>query len=372
MLKRSDFPITKQRFCTLTITNACNLHCSYCYEDYKCKKAMPIELAIKIAEEELQADNEYQLVIFQFFGGEPLLEFPTIKAVVEHIRSHKYPKYFSFDITTNGTVLTDGMKEWLSNNKDIVACYLSLDGTPEMHNINRSNSFDLIDLDFFRKNYSEYTVKMTISKETLPHLFDGVKFCYDNGFNVFWNLAFGIDWSDPKNEEILSSELMKLIQFHLDNPNIKPSKMLSDPIAKVAYQAEGAYISTWCASGQQMVAYSTEGKKYPCQFFSPVTSGENAIELGKIELKPEVKVEELDEKCRSCVIRSVCPTCYGSNYYSTGNLHIKDKNYCSLMKIILKARSFFFAKLWERGLLKLSPEDEKATLKAIVLIQNNL
>ena len=42
------------------------------------------------------------------------------------------------------------------------------------------------------------------------------------------------------------------------------------------------------------------------------------------------------------------------------------------MKIILKARSFFFAKLWERGLLKLSPEDEKATLKAIVLIQNNL
>lgn len=144
MLKRSDIPIEKQRFCTLTITDACNLHCSYCYERYKSKKKMPIDLAIQIAENELTADNQYELVIFQFFGGEPLLEFLTIKAVVEHIRNHKYPKYYSFDITTNGTVLTEEMKTWLIANKDIIDCYLSLDGTPEMHNINRSNSFDLM------------------------------------------------------------------------------------------------------------------------------------------------------------------------------------------------------------------------------------
>lgn len=372
MLKRSDIPIEKQRFCTLTITDACNLHCSYCYERYKSKKKMPIDLAIQIAENELTADNQYELVIFQFFGGEPLLEFSTIKAVVEHIRNRKYPKYYSFDITTNGTVLTEEMKTWLIANKDIIDCYLSLDGTPEMHNINRSNSFDLIDLDFFREHYADCTVKMTVSKETLPNLFEGIKYCYENGFKVFWNLAFGIDWSDSQNAEILSIQLMKLIQYHLENPQLKPSKMLSDPIAKVAYQAEGAYISTWCASGQQMIAYSTEGKKYPCQFFSPVTSGNEAIELGNIELRSEVKVEDLDAKCKKCVIRSVCPTCYGSNYYSTGDLYVKDNNYCALMKIILKARSFFFAKLWEKKMLNLSPEDEKATLKAIVLIQNNL
>lgn len=365
-------PIEKQRFCTLTITEACNLQCAYCYEEHKSKKAMPIDLAIRLAEEELNADNGYEFVKFQFFGGEPFIEFGVIKAVVERVKSRKYSKGYSFEITTNGTLLTDDIKKWLIANKDVVSCYLSLDGNREMHNINRSNSFDKIDLNFFAKHYPCCQVKMTVSEKTLPTLFEGVKFCYDNAFRVFWNLGFGIDWSDSHNEEILSRELLKLINYHLENPEVPVSTMLSDSITKVAYVQENTGVQTWCATGQQMVAYGIDGRKYPCQFFSPVTSGENAKELGEIKIDPEIPIEALDAKCRDCVIRAACPTCYGSNYYSTGNLYKKDPNMCALMKIILKARSYFFAQKWKNGTLKLSPEEEKATLKAIVLIQNGL
>lgn len=372
-MNRTLYPIEKQRFVTLTLTDDCNLRCTYCYEHHQSSAKMPVDLAIKIVEAELTADNDYELVVLQFFGGEPFIEFETIRTVVEHVLSHSYPKHYGFEITTNGTLLTQEIKEWLLKHLDCVDVYLSLDGTREMHNTNRSNSFDLIDLDFFSKNYPHCTVKMTVSEATLPSLFEGVKFCYERGFNVFWNLAFGIDWSNPQNKEILSNQLKLLIDFHLKNPQYPVSKMLSDSIVKVTYyEEEGAYIQTWCATGRQMIAYSVDGKKYPCQFFAPVTSKDKAIELGKIKLAPEVRREDLDEKCRDCIIRSVCPTCYGSNYYSTGNLYKKDSNYCELMKIILKARSYYFALRWKNGTLNLSPEDEKATLKAILLIQNKL
>jgi len=365
-------PIEKQRFCTLTITESCNLNCPYCYEHHKSDRAMSIDLAVKIAEQELFSQNDYEYVKFQFFGGEPFIEFETIRALVEHIKKHEYPKLYSFEITTNGTLLTNEIKKWLIENKDLVYCFLSLDGTREMHNINRSNSFDAIDLSFFSKNYPNCQVKMTVSEKTLPNLFDGVKFCYDNGFQVFWNLGYGINWSNQENAEILSRELKKLIDFHLKTPNITPSAMLSDPISKIVYQKEGGFTQSWCATGLQMVAYSIDGKKYPCQFFSPVTSGEKAIELGNIEIKLDIPDDKLDEKCRSCVIRAVCPTCYGANYYSTGNLYKKDDNLCALMKIILKARSFFLAEKWKQGNFGLGLDDEKLMLKAIVMIQNEL
>lgn len=371
-MSKTIVPIEKQRMCTLTLTENCNLSCLYCYEHHKSNKIMPKELAISLAEQELCADNDYELVRFQFFGGEPLLEFETIRALVEHVKQHTYPKRYRFDATTNGTVLTDEMKDWFIDNKDIMDCYLSLDGTKQMHDINRCNSFDAIDLDFFRKNFPDCTVKMTVSHKTLPSLYEGVKFCYEKGFKVFWNLAYGIDWSNEHNKEILSEQLMKLIEFHLEHPEYEPSAMLGDPIVKVAQLEAGAYVQTWCATGQQMIAYSVDGKKYPCQFFSPVTAGDKAIELGGIKISKQIAEKELDAKCQSCVIRSVCPTCYGSNYYATGNLYKKDPNMCELMKIILKARSYYFALKWQRGELHMSELEEKATLKAITIIQKQL
>lgn len=43
-----------------------------------------------------------------------------------------------------------------------------------MHNLNRSNSYNDIDVDFFRKTWPTQAIKMTISAETLPMLADGI------------------------------------------------------------------------------------------------------------------------------------------------------------------------------------------------------
>lgn len=82
--------------------------------------------------------------------------------------------------------------------------------------------------------------------------------------------------------------------------------------------------------------------------------------------------EKMDENCKSCVLNSACPNCFGANFQMTNDIYKRDPNLCKLTKIIFKARSFFCAKLWENGTLNEDDKDIPYVLKAIEIIQKNL
>jgi radical SAM protein with 4Fe4S-binding SPASM domain len=220
--------------------------------------------------------------------------------------------------------------------------------------------------------YPEQDVKMTISQETLPDLAEGVMDMHRKGFLVSCNLAYGIDWSDPQNTTILNRELHKLIDFYLKNPDIEPCSMLEMGISNVGLYEENAV--RYCGTGKYMRAYDVDGSAYPCQFFMPLSIGEEKADAVKYISFPDEYLpdDEIDEKCRNCVVRSACPNCFGANYASTGSIYKRDDNMCRLTKIILKARSYFRAKQWELGQLHESPDDLQTLLRAIIKIQEEL
>lgn len=356
---------------TLTLTQACNLSCTYCYEHHKSKRRMDFDVAKKIIDRELSRNGDFEGFEFDLFGGEPFLEFDLLKDITEYICERKGSIPCTVFATTNGTLVHGEVQTWLREHDGCFVCGLSLDGTREMHNLNRSNSYDDIDLEFFLEMYPEQDVKMTISKETLPNLAEGVIELHQRGFLVSCNLAYGIDWSDPQNTEILNRELHKLIDFYLKNPDIEPCSMLEMGITNVGAYTEEAV--RYCGAGKYMRSYDVDGRAYPCQFFMPLSVGEEkAAAVKDIQFPDEFLPEELlDEKCRKCVIRSACPNCFGSNYASTGNIYSREDNLCRLTKIIMRARSYFRAKQWELGQLHES-EDMQALLRAIVKIQEEL
>ena len=241
-----------------------------------------------------------------------------------------------------------------------------------MHNLNRSNSYDDIDLDFFLELYPEQDVKMTISKETLPNLAAGVIDMHNKGFLVSCNLAYGIDWSDPTNTAVLECELNKLIAFYLEHPDIEPCSMLNMGISSIG--ASELEAVRFCGAGLSMHSYDVDGKAYPCQFFMPLSVGpEKAAAASNIQFPENIIPENcLDEKCRVCILRSICPNCFGANYAATGNIYQRDNDMCRLTKITMKARSFFRAKQWESGQLHLTPTEEQLLLRAIIRIQEEL
>ena len=334
---------------------------------------MSYDMAINIIEDEFRLNDFSKEITFEFFGGEPFLEFETLKKIVECVVHRKWRKPYRFFCTTNGTLIHGSIQDWLIKYKNYITCGLSLDGNAHMHNINRSNSFNNIDLSFFSKYYSYQPIKMTVSQETLPFLFEGVKFCHDNGFKVNANLAYGIDWSNKDFVSMLENQLHQLIDYYLKNNEIEPCSLLNGDIKSISYYNKKNYIPKWCGAGSHMRAYDVNGILYPCHFFMPLTIANcNLNEIRDCLKNTIIPCAQLPIKCRKCCIRSICPTCYGSNYVENGNVFVKDNNYCKLTKIIIKSRAFFLAQKWNLGLLKIPHNDEQMLLHSILLINNEL
>lgn len=356
---------------TLTLTEACNLKCYYCYEEQKTTKTMSLETAKKIIDDELGLKDDYDIMTIDFFGGEPFLEFELMKAICEYVWSKKWNKEYRFFVSTNGTLIHGKIKDWLKLHKEQFWVGLSYDGNPKMQDMNRCNSSIDIDLSFFADNWPTQGVKMTITPETLPYLASGVIFLHEQGFNVNCNLAYGLDWSIAEYDDILRNQLSVLIDYYCNHPQIKPCSMLDMELSYVGI-AEQLEYTKWCGAGTSMRVYSADGIYFPCHFFEPLALGkEKSMQSLNIDFSKAVQLQ--DKECNGCCLLPICPTCYGSNYATTGDVTRKDKNICRLTKIMALANSFLKYKL----LTKYTDEELKITLKqrkmltdGIVSIQN--
>lgn len=360
---------------TLVLTEQCNLNCIYCYENHKSSKAMDFITAKKIIDDELKNEEEFEEITIDLFGGEPFLQFDLIQKIDDYIKNLPHKTNIIIFMTTNGTLVHGKIKEWLKRRHDYVICGLSYDGTDKVQDMNRSNSSQLIDLDFFHELYPEQDVKATISAESLPYLYESMVYLHRKGFRISCNLAYNIDWSNPSLSAILEQELFKLINFYLENPHIEPCSLLNQEIDGLALvDLEHPIRRSYCGAGINMKAYDLNGDSYPCQFFLPLSIGKEKSNSSKTLQFYHDRIPEnlIEEKCRKCVVQSLCPNCFGANYASTGDMFKHDDNYCKLTKVIIKARSFFKAKQWERGQLNLSQNDETLLLKSIKIIQENL
>lgn len=360
---------------TLVLTEQCNLNCIYCYENHKSTKAMDFLTAKNILDKELEDEVEYEEITIELFGGEPFLQFDLIKKIDEYLNNFQHNAKIFIFLTTNGTYIHGEIKDWLRARKDYIICGLSYDGNNIVQNMNRSNSAHLIDLDFFKEIYPQQILKATISAESLPYLYDSMVYLHKKGFRISCNLAYNIDWSDYSLSEILERELLKLIDFYINNPQIEPCTILNQEIDGLALvDFENPIRKSYCGAGINMKAYDLNGDVYPCQFFLPLSIGKEKSNASKsLHFYHNTIPEELiEEKCKKCVVQSLCPNCFGANYAATGDMFKHDDNYCKLTKIIIKARSYFKARQWELGQLNLSTDEETLLLKSIQIIQENL
>ena len=120
-----------RRTCMLMVTHACNLNCSYCYEHYKKNVYMDTNLAKDIISREAQFvkdSDQFDELEIDFMGGEPFMNFPLIKNVVEWLETGVIDIPWICFATTNGTLLTDKIKSWLREHKETINLGASYDG----------------------------------------------------------------------------------------------------------------------------------------------------------------------------------------------------------------------------------------------------
>lgn len=358
----------KKRIVILTVTEFCNLDCSYCYEKSKTRKVMDIERAKDIIKFEFDNSNEFEEVEFDLFGGEPTLRKNFIKEIVEWTIKQKFSKPFIFFIDTNGTVVHGDFQKWLLKHKKYVWVGLSLDGTPETHNKNRSNSYEQIDIPFFVKNYPCQPVRMTVHNNSIDNLSNDIIHLHKLGFNeVTATFANGINWDFNAIKKPLVQELLKLVSFYENNPDLKVCSIFDMKLAQILNEEEP--VQKWCGTGTNMVSYSYEGNKYPCHVFQPNTTG-NVVSIKEFDFN---KINEFsDPECEGCIIEKICPNCYGLNFLDRGNILKRDKGLCGIVKLRALATSNLIFKKIENNTASLEPNELYQTIEAIEKIQNHL
>ena len=125
----------------LHIAHTCNLNCSYCFASqgkYHGERAlMSYEVGKRALDFLIENSGSRRNLEVDFFGGEPLMNFDTVKRLVEYARSieKEKGKNFRFTLTTNGVLVDDDVIDFADREMSNVV--LSLDGRKEVHDRSR-------------------------------------------------------------------------------------------------------------------------------------------------------------------------------------------------------------------------------------------
>lgn len=186
----------------LEVTDSCNLRCKYCSYTInsqpsrtKAKGHSTNFLSKEIAVSAIDAYfreyanlldrlpnrrlkdifNKRNPPVLGFYGGEPLLCFTMIEELVDYTKNSYQDLNPTFSVTTNGTLLTPSIIDFLAENK--VELSISFDGAKSQHDKNRvyvdgSGSFDDVNrsLAYLRKYHRDYSLNnVTIQAVDAPN-----------------------------------------------------------------------------------------------------------------------------------------------------------------------------------------------------------
>lgn len=119
-------------------TEACNLRCTYCFEDFSGGRMAPEVVAgVKRLLERRAPD--LRALTLSWFGGEPLLARDLVEDVLAHARNllGRHPRVdFSSDMTTNGYLLSRETFEGLVG-LGVSSWYVTFDGPRPRHDARR-------------------------------------------------------------------------------------------------------------------------------------------------------------------------------------------------------------------------------------------
>ena len=115
-----DRPIIKA-LC-INIAHDCNLRCKYCFAGQggygQWRMLMSFDVARRAVDFLLAHSGHRKHCELDFFGGEPLLNWPVVKQTVEYVRrqERKHDKKIKMSLTTNGMLLDEEKVKYLTDN----------------------------------------------------------------------------------------------------------------------------------------------------------------------------------------------------------------------------------------------------------------
>lgn len=305
-----------------------------------------------------------------FLGGEPLLNFPVIKEVAEWLWMQDLPIPYTLDITTNGTLLTQEVREWLLANKNRLNVGLSMDGLSDMQKNNRTDK--PIDIDFFVRNWPQLRVNMVLFCDSI-HLFaDTVLEMKRQGVPFSVAIGNGFVWSKESVMEY-ERQLERLIPYYEDDLlEARRSGIFMNP--EHCYREIPDEVPLCSPQNSNKICIDAFGRRYGCHLMSPLTLGEQvAAQLAVVQESADTV--PTDPRCGSCPLFQTCKSCPAMNLKVCGDV-ARQAAYttCCLMQKVQARQTavlycLFYGKLMKRN-CRLSKYERDIVENALHLLED--
>ncbi|SHH84912.1 uncharacterized protein SAMN02745823_01178 [Sporobacter termitidis DSM 10068] len=339
---------TRMKQLTLQVTQQCNMRCEYCiysgiYDNNRTHSnhRMSLETAKKAIDFFLERNGELPIVVIGFYGGEPLLEFDLIRQCVEYAKSRVEGKKIRFNMTTNGTLLTDSVVDYMVEN-DFTLC-ISLDGSKQEHDVSRKfvngeGSFDIIihNIERIQKRHPEYYKEIMILTTINPYMDLGCALEYFstkeifsdkqiifnamNEINLNRELNYDKNYFKIRNFEhikMLSSLIGKLDKKYVSPLTISSRSKVERRQKHIHNHSEILPITHHggpCLAGVQRLFVRVDGTLFPCERVNEMIDNfkigtlDDGLDVGKI--KKLINIGELtDTECKKCWNLRQCSIC---------------------------------------------------------------
>ena len=326
------------------LTNACNLSCSYCYEQHNRDFGRFTSDSLLEAYKFLLNASDHEKKIFQFFGGEPLIHKDLILGFLKdhkdylNANSKGWKKQY-VSCVTNGLLITqDFMEEYFDYDFTFMLCSLDTIRADVDHREIGQKKIDALirtldNIPQKAKDTQRITMRCTLARENAPYFKEFVKAIYDVGVRhivvhpLILDSSRGfIAWT---NEEwnILHRDILWTLENYFD-------------LAIHFSEGVGQKGENNCMVGSDMVAIDASGDYSGCYFFTNQKAGpagktilgnvfEDRLYLDRYRgfQKEFAKMVEEEEQCRTCDYKNACYQCPAGNM-DTGSKLFRPDDMC--------------------------------------------
>jgi len=344
----------------LHVSHDCNLRCKYCFAETgdfgTGRKIMTPETGKKAIDFLIEKSSGRQNLELDFFGGEPLMAWDTVKATVDYARSieKEHGKNFRFTITTNGMLLDDEKIEYI--NREMSNCVLSLDGRKEVNdNIrvtpNNKGCYDII-MPKYKKlvegrvnpGRTDYYVRGTFTKFNLDFVED-VLHIAGEGFDQLSvepvTAPEDVDYAiTEKDLPVIFKGYDRLYDIMAEEVEKTGRKPFNFFHYMIDLQQGPCAIKRLrgCGCGNEYVAVTPDGEVYPCHQFvgidewkmGSIYDGVIDQDIANYFAKTHIYSKE---GCSECWARFYCSGgCNATSFIYDGDVRKPNKLQCELMR----------------------------------------
>jgi uncharacterized protein len=345
---------------SLYLAQDCNMSCCYCWNRGGSFGKTPRLMNKKNAQRvtrlivSLIESSTAAKIFINFYGGEPLLNFPALKSITLDLlkEEERLGKKFFFTVDTNGFLMKGKTAQFLA--RHFAQIGVSLDGRQEIHDTQRPaksgeatwqqivdnvTSFPEPRLLGLRATLTSYSDSYLDTFRQLTSL--GVsriqlEYCHEPNCHQDTSYKELLVPLERQLEELTEfvDDYIETISRYSRTRDIPYVSTILDNIARVR---RGSRYTKPCGAGMNTLAIDCQGEVFPCIAFVDhdefVMGRINAS--GTLTLNKSLKGFEVDSitPCDTCWLRYDCAGgCYATNFDLTGHPQSPDPRYCHNMK----------------------------------------